>query len=153
MPPRGPILLIALSLCYWPSLVSSQGHVHAFSSNDFHDTFPGLGRTPEKRVISSTPAPGNAVPLDAFQLDITTTPASCASGNGMITVNPSGGISPYSYSFDGGPWQRSGYHSASAGTHTVDVRDATGATVSATADVANNGNPPTATVTDVIRPS
>jgi gliding motility-associated-like protein len=71
----------------------------------------------------------------------------------MITVNPSGGIAPYSFSFDGGAWQRSGYHSEAAGTHTVDVRDATGATVSSTADVANNGNPPTATVTNVKRPS
>ncbi|HVV03925.1 MAG TPA: gliding motility-associated C-terminal domain-containing protein [Puia sp.] len=114
----------------------SQGHRHA----------------PEKRVISSTPATG-AVPLAAFQLDITTTPASCASGNGMITVNPSGGVAPYSYSFDGGPWQRSGYHSANAGAHTVDVKDATGATVSATANVDNNGSPPTATIINVKRPT
>jgi len=154
MPPRGPILLIALSLCYWPSLVLSQGHVHAFSSNNFRDSFPALNQAVEKRVISSTPGPATgATPLDAFQLDITTTPASCASGNGMITVNPSGGIAPYSYSFDGDSWQRSGYHSASAGTHTVDVRDATGATVSATVNVATNGDPPTATVIDVKRPS
>jgi gliding motility-associated-like protein len=110
---------------------------------------------PEKRGISSThqTVVRSATPLDAFQIDVTTTPASCASGNGMITVDPSGGVAPYSYSFDGGAWQRSGYHSAAAGTHTVDVRDATGAIVSTTADVANNGNPPTATVTNVKRPS
>jgi len=133
----------------------SQGRSHTFSSDEFHDTFPSRNQAPERRGISSTPATGaaNAVPLGAFQLDITTTPASCASGNGMITVNPSGGVAPYSYSFDGGAWQRSGYHSASAGTHTVDVRDATGTTVSATANVANNGNPPTATITNVKRPS
>ncbi|MBN8856384.1 MAG: hypothetical protein BGO55_17875 [Sphingobacteriales bacterium 50-39] len=141
MASRGLILLIALLMpfCYWPSLVLSQERSYAL----------------EKRVISSTTSPAaiGAAPLDAFQLEITTTPASCASGNGMVTVNPSGGVSPYSYSFDGGAWQRSGYHSASAGTHTIDVRDATGATVSATANVANNGNPPTATVIDIKRPS
>jgi gliding motility-associated-like protein len=71
----------------------------------------------------------------------------------MITVNPSGGVAPYSYSFDGGPSQRSGYHAASGGTHTIDVRDATGATVSATVNVVNSGNPPTATITNVQHPS
>ncbi|HVU58272.1 MAG TPA: gliding motility-associated C-terminal domain-containing protein [Puia sp.] len=133
----------------------SQRHTHSFSSEDFHDSFPAHSQPPEKRVISSTPTPAvtDAVPLAAFQLTITTTPASCGSGNGMITVNPSGGVAPYSYSFDGGAAQRSGYHSASAGTHTIDVRDATGVTVSATANVASNGNPPTATITDVKKPS
>ena len=154
---RGPILLIALltSLCYRPSRALGQGHRHTFSSNEFRDSFPAQSQAPDKGGISSTPTPAatGAVPLAAFQLDITTTPASCASGNGMITVNPTGGVAPYSYSFDGGPWQRSGYHSANAGTHTVDVRDATGATVSATVNVANNGNPPTATVINVKRPS
>ncbi|MDO6429620.1 gliding motility-associated C-terminal domain-containing protein [Flavitalea sp. BT771] len=127
MPSGKLILLIALltSLCYWPSQVLGQ-------------------------VITSTPAPAAT---GAFQLKITTTPASCASGNGMITVNPSGGLSPYSYSFDGDSWQRSGYHSASGGTHTVDVRDATGAIVSATVNVLNNGNPPTATITNIKKPS
>lgn len=157
MSPRVPVLLIALltSLCYWPSLALSQGHSHAFSSGEFHDTFPVRSQAPEKRVISSTPTPGatDAVPLAAFQLEITTTPASCASGNGMITVNPLGGVAPYSYSFDGGPSQRSGYHSASAGTHTVDVRDATGTTVSATVNVATNGNPPTATIINIKKPT
>jgi gliding motility-associated-like protein len=71
----------------------------------------------------------------------------------MITVSPSGGVSPYSYSFDGGSWQRSGYHSASAGSHTVDVRDATGAVVSATVNVANNGSAPAATVTNIKQPT
>lgn len=141
MLPRGSILLIAFltSLCYWPSLVWSQGKAYA----------------PKGRGIFSTLTLSVAgdVPLDAFQLNITTTAASCASGNGMITVNPTGGVAPYSYSFDGGAWQRSGYHSASAGTHTVDVRDATGTTVSGTADVASTGNPPSATVIDVKRPS
>jgi gliding motility-associated-like protein len=95
----------------------------------------------------------HAAPFAALQLSITTTAASCGSGNGMITVSPSGGVSPYSYSFDGEPWQRSGYHSATAGTHTVDVRDATGAVVSATAIVANNGSAPTATVTNIKQPT
>lgn len=132
MPYRKLILLIALltSLCYRPNQVLSQGHTHA--------------------LISSTPAPAAT---GAFQLKITTTPAACASGNGMITVNPSGGVSPYSYSFDGGSWQRSGYHSASGGTHTVNVRDVTGATVSATVNVPNSGNAPTATITNIKKPS
>jgi len=145
------ILLIALSsLCYWPFQVLSQGHTHAFSSHEFYDTFPARSQAPEKRVITSAPTPAAT---GAFQLKITTTPASCGSGNGMITVNPSGGVSPYSYSFDGDAWQRSGYHAASGGTHTVDVRDATGATVNATVNVPSNGNTPTATITNIKKPS
>jgi gliding motility-associated-like protein len=45
--------------------------------------------------------------------------------NGTITVTPSGGISPYQYSIDGGAaWQSNPVFTKPAGTYTIQIRDA-----------------------------
>ena len=57
-----------------------------------------------------------------------TTPVVCnGQSNGIITVTPSGGVSPYQYSLDGGAYQDSGtFNTANANIHTVTIRDANG---------------------------
>ncbi len=54
------------------------------------------------------------------------TPASCGSNNGTITVSGvTGGLTPYAYSLDGITWQSSNiYTGLAAGSYVVQVRDA-----------------------------
>ena len=56
----------------------------------------------------------------------THTDISCADGSdGTITIDASGGVTPYEYSINGGPWQPgSTFTSLTAGTYTVTTRDA-----------------------------
>ncbi|WP_264531936.1 T9SS type A sorting domain-containing protein [Flavobacterium sp. N502540] len=62
-----------------------------------------------------------------------TTPVSCkGQNNGILTVAPSGGKTPYAYSLDGGPFTVyignpiGTFRNLSAGTHTIAVKDAIG---------------------------
>ncbi len=56
--------------------------------------------------------------------------ASCANVlNGSITITPTGGVTPYSYSLDGGPLQPgNAFNSIAAGTYIVQVTDDNGCT-------------------------
>lgn len=58
------------------------------------------------------------------------TPPSCAgAANGAITVNPSSGTSPYSYSINGGPSQLSNvFTGLAAATYTISISDGSGCT-------------------------
>ena len=79
----------------------------------------------------------------------TTTATSCPlSTDGTITVTPTGGTPPYSYSLDGGPSQLSNiFLNVPPGTHTVVFTDAMGCTGSVTVTVAAGSTPLTATIT------
>ncbi len=68
---------------------------------------------------------------------------SCGAANGSVTLGAvTGGVAPYTYSVDGSPFTSAiNYISLTAGTHTVDVRDANGCTFSTTAAMSNTGGP------------
>ncbi|HEY4206720.1 MAG TPA: hypothetical protein VGM31_07910, partial [Puia sp.] len=62
-----------------------------------------------------------------FQLDIKTTPPTCAGDKGIVIVTPSGGKAPYAYSIDGSPPQYNGILGVDDGnTHYIEVTDANG---------------------------
>src|SRR5882757_9969471 len=97
---------------------------------------------------------GTFAQTGAFQLNISTNPSSCNGQNGMIIVTPSGGTSPYSYSFDGAPWIHSDFYITNGpSSHTVAVKDATGATVTTTVLLSNNGDQPDIQYTNLAPPS
>jgi len=54
------------------------------------------------------------------------TPVICnGENNGIITVNPAGGVSPYQYSIDGGVnWQSANNFTVPTGNYTITIRDA-----------------------------
>jgi gliding motility-associated-like protein len=57
----------------------------------------------------------------------TTTPVICnGQTNGTITVTASGGIGPYQYSINGGPWQPGNSFQVAANTYIVSIQDANG---------------------------
>jgi gliding motility-associated-like protein len=56
--------------------------------------------------------------------------------NGAITVVPTGGVSPYEYSINGGSsWQTANTFNVAAGTHTITIRDANQCTTSQTVTI------------------
>src|SRR5207344_950115 len=81
---------------------------------------------------------------------IVTTPvdASCGNANGSVTLGAvTGGLAPYTYSFDGSPFTATLiYNNLAAGTYPVIVRDANNCEFNTTATVNNIGGP-TAIVT------
>jgi gliding motility-associated-like protein len=64
----------------------------------------------------------------------TTTPNSCV-GNGSVTANPTGGVSPYSYTWSNGAPNQPTANNLPAGTYTVTVTDSGGCTGTASATV------------------
>lgn len=143
---KGPLLcamlLVALSNIL-PVWVFAQRRSHAFSSRDFHFTIPARSVSRPATQLATRPAPRQLQPLaDAFQVNITTTPAACDVASGTIVVEPSGGTPPYTYSFDRGPWQNSGFAMVVFFWHNVAVKDATGAIVTRDVLVDNGGDIP-----------
>lgn len=68
-----------------------------------------------------------------------TTAACWQSANGSITITPSGGNTPYTYSLDGGIVQtNTGFTNVSPGNHTILVTDANGCTFMVNTTVAEN---------------
>ncbi|MBK7434606.1 MAG: gliding motility-associated C-terminal domain-containing protein [Chitinophagaceae bacterium] len=78
----------------------------------------------------------------------TTTNTSCPlSNDGTITVTPTSGTAPYSYSLDGGPGQLSNvFTNVAPGSHTVVFTDAFGCTGSVTVTITAGSTPLTANV-------
>lgn len=74
----------------------------------------------------------------AITLDITVFPSSCNYPNGTIIINASGGTAPYTYSFQYGWTQNTGFFPERApGTYKFTVTDATGQSVTTDIIVAN----------------
>ncbi len=90
-------------------------------------SYPFLGNP----VIISQPVPVAAT--------TTVTNASCATTtNGSITVNATGGTSPYNYSLNNGPFfPNSIFTNVASGNYTILVSDVNGCTASTTATVGN----------------
>lgn len=92
--------------------------------------------TSDPSGCSATSAPVsitvNALPA------LTATPSDADFGqtNGSISATASGGVTPYQYSLDSGPYQASGdFTNLSPGTYTITVQDASGCTTSSSVDV------------------
>lgn len=78
----------------------------------------------------------------------------CGSNNGSIKVIASGGTAPYTYSFDGAPYQSSALHLTDGPfNHTVSVKDATGQVVSQTVYVGNIGSQPICNIASYTQPT
>jgi gliding motility-associated-like protein len=96
-------------------------------------------------AVSNAPqsAKHKVVLAGTISLNIDIVDSYCGSYNGSVLVHASGGTPPYTYSFDGGPYQSSAlYVTYGPSNHTVSVKDATGLVVSQTVYVDNSGNPP-----------
>ena len=67
--------------------------------------------------------------------------ATCGDANGSITLGAvTGGTAPYTYSVDGSTFTSTTLYSGlSAGSHTIDVKDASGCTFSTSASINNTG--------------
>lgn len=73
---------------------------------------------------------------------VNTSNATCGNANGSATVSAvTGGLAPYQYSFNGGPFGANSTSGLSAGSHTVIVRDANSCTLTVSFNINNTGSP------------
>jgi len=72
-----------------------------------------------------------------IQLNIVTTPASCANTNGSITINATGGSAPFMYSINNGASFQSAniFNGLDSGLYSILVKDANGITAGNTVDL------------------
>ncbi len=79
---------------------------------------------------------------NAITINAVPTPANCGVNNGIITLNPSGGTSPYQYSIDGGVIYSSqnAFNNLAPTTYAVKVKDLTGCTATQNVTIINAGN-------------
>lgn len=73
---------------------------------------------------------------------VTTTPTNCGGSTGTATVNPIGGVSPYTYLWMPGGQTTQTAVNLAAGTYTVIITDSHGCTGTATGIVGSTGNVP-----------
>jgi gliding motility-associated-like protein len=76
-------------------------------------------------------------------LVVNSTAANCGASNGTVTIGTvTGGVAPYTYSYNGGAFSATtNYTGQAAGTYNVSVRDANGCTFTTTVTVANTPGP------------
>ena len=69
--------------------------------------------------------------------------ASCGASNGSVTLGTvTGGLAPFTYSFDGSPFTATTiYTNLAAGTYAVEVMDANSCVFSTTASISNSTGP------------
>lgn len=73
---------------------------------------------------------------DSLSLTFTATPSNCSGSNGSLLFNAFGGVGPYEFSLDNGPFQANPFFgSLTAGVHTIELRDANLCSISRTAIV------------------
>jgi hypothetical protein len=77
---------------------------------------------------------------NGFPVWLTTTPpSSCSSNNGIITANPQGGVSPYTYTWNNGATTQT-INNLGPGTYTVTVTDAVGCSATKTTTLSAPSN-------------
>lgn len=86
-------------------------------------------------TIGNTPGP--------TAVSLTSTAAACGASTGTATIGAvTGGTAPYTYSFNGGPFNSTtNYTSLASGTYTVIVKDANGCTYTSSVIVGNSSAP------------
>jgi len=92
-------------------------------------------------AYSTTATVGTASGPVAIAVSVTET--ACGQADGTMTVlNVTGGTAPYQYSVDGGSFSSAlGYTQLSAGSHSVEVKDANGCTFTETFSIQNSNGP------------
>ncbi|WP_394759914.1 T9SS type A sorting domain-containing protein [Flavobacterium sp.] len=102
------------------------------------NVFPGLPTG--SYIVTVTDATGCALSIMAVITQ--PTPLTCnatISGN-TVTINATGGVAPYTFGVNGGPFQSSTvYNNLTPGMYTIQVRDAYGCTCTSTVSIPNNG--------------
>ncbi|WP_228488791.1 HYR domain-containing protein [Prolixibacter sp. SD074] len=92
--------------------------------------------TSDPNSCSSTSSPVSITVNTPPTLTATPTDADFGQTNGSISATASGGLTPYQFSLDSGPYQASGdFTNLSPGTYTITVEDASGCSASSTVDV------------------
>ena len=116
-------------------------------------TYSGLPAGPYTVVVTDVTGCTNTLNIivtttSTIPGTITATPTSCPlSTDGTITVTPTGGTPPYSYSLDGGPSQPGNiFINVAPGPHTVIFTDAMGCTGSVSITVVTGTTPLTANI-------
>lgn len=89
----------------------------------------------------------NVVPTSPVTVTVASAPANCGSCNGTISVSPSGGATPYTYSWSNALPNQPNQSNLCAGLYTVQVTDGNGCASSFTIPLNNNGGPTGETVT------
>lgn len=171
-PVKPPLCHVLIMLFVWMSvskcLWAQHRPVRAYRSGIVYDTIriiPGqslkLSKT-RKVIPMAYPAISNA-PQHAKHRTVLSGPISltidivdsyCGSYNGSVLVHASGGTPPYTYSFDGMPYQSSAlYVTDGPFDHTVSVKDAAGQIVTQTVHVGNDGYGPAVYASTYTQPS
>jgi len=80
---------------------------------------------------------------------ITPTNSTCGNANGTLTIGTvAGGTAPYTYSVDGLPFNTTLiYNNLAGGSHTIDVKDASGCVFATTTTIANSAGPTAVAIT------
>ncbi len=104
-------------------------------------TYTALVASAQGCTITSTFIIGTLSGPSSANVGITN--ATCGNANGSATVTSvSGGLAPYQYSWNGGPFGASNINTGlTTGTYTVIVRDANTCTISVIYNIINGGNP------------
>lgn len=162
-----PALLFVV-LATHPAGLRAQQPARVYRSGTIYDTIkrlPGLNQRLQNTAsavplpyppVSNAPqsAKHKVVLAGTISLTIDIVDSYCGSYNGSVLVHASGGTPPYTYSFDGTPYQSSAlFITDGPFNHTVSVKDATGQVVSQTVYVGNNGYGPSVSAAAYTQPT
>jgi gliding motility-associated-like protein len=106
------------------------------ASNIFPFLLPGVYGIRVRDINSCITPPllTTVTSTGAFTVSAVATPSTCGVNNGIITITASGGVLPYSYSINNGPFQASNlFTSLAPATYTIQVRDNNGCVTPASA--------------------
>jgi large repetitive protein len=104
-------------------------------------TYPVIVKDANGCTFTVTATVNNASGPTALVVNSTAT--SCGASNGTVTIGAvTGGVAPYTYSFNGGAYSSTtNYTGQAAGTYNVSVKDNNGCTYSTTVTIANTPGP------------
>ena len=126
-------------------------YVYSFNGSPFTATtnYTGLAAGPYTVIVKDangctfTTTATVALTTGPVGLATTTVNSTCGNSNGIVNIGAvTGGVAPYTYSFNGGGFSPTiSYPGTAAGTYNVVVKDANGCTFTVTATVANTPGP------------